>query len=474
MSTIWMIIYIIVTLWTILTIIFYGSRPTKSLSWVLIAIVVPFGGPVLFYLFGVNRRKFKFFRLRHAQKRKLYDQTPDVLDKAGIDEIFKTSKKRKLACLLQNNTYLSPYNGNKVVLLKDGKHTFEAIFHCMEKAEKFIHLQYYILEQGEVFEKLCELFKRKIGEGVEVRIIYDSFGSYRLRGRPKKRLIAIGVKIYPMLPIRFGNLLFTLNYRNHRKIVIIDGEVGFTGGVNVSDKYIKTNNSPLGRWDDLHVQLEGPIVHSLHRVFLKDYHFASSTEGMLNNIYLPEQPKKGEVTVQIVSGGPDSTQPSIMQQYIAMANAAEKSITIENPYFIPGVSFLQAIKIASLSGIKVKLLVPKKSDSMMAKYSMLSHFEELMEAGVNIYLRDDFSHSKAIVVDNEMVSIGSGNFDYRSFEHNYETNALIYDEKIAAEITESIEKYCIPENQMDYERYKERSSGHRFMEGLAKFFSPLL
>lgn len=473
MNSYWLFAYIAITLWTILTVIFYGSRPTKSLAWVLIAIVLPFGGPILYYLFGVNRRKFRFFRLRHTQKRKLYDQAPDAVSNTDITDLFNDAKRKKLSRILQNNTYLKPYENNQVTLLKNGEQTFEAIFEHMENAEKFIHLQYYIFEQGDLFERLCKLFKKKIDEGLEIRIIYDSFGSYAMRGKPKKKLRNIGVQIYPILPIRFGNLLYTLNYRNHRKIIIIDGKVGFTGGINVSDKYIRSK-SPLGKWEDLHIQLEGPVVHSLHSVFLKDYYFASSTEGMLNEAYMPKLSKKGDAIVQIVSGGPDSQQPAIMQQYIAMVNVAEESIVISNPYFIPGQAFLQALKIAALSGIEITLVVPKKSDSIMAKFSMFSQFEELLQVGVNIYLRSNFSHSKAIIIDTEIASVGSGNFDYRSFEHNYETNALIYDKAIAQEIIDDLSEYLTSENKLDFDRFKARPKWHRFMEGLAKFFSPLL
>ena len=276
-----------------------------------------------------------------------------------------------------------------------------------------------------------------------------------------------------MMPLRFGNLLFTLNYRNHRKIVIVDGNIGFVGGVNVSDKYIKAE-SELGIWNDLHLKLEGPVVNSLHRVFIKDYHFASNEEMLLNQKYLPETEPKGNSIVQIVSGGPDSKQPVIMQQYIGMINSAKASIYIANPYFIPGTTVLQALKIAALSGIKINLLIPKHSDSLMAKYSMFSRFEELLSIGVHIYLREDFSHSKVIIIDEKLASVGSGNFDYRSFEHNFEANALIYDEKVTQSISNEFKSYCATNMSIDYSTFKNRSIFHKFIEGIAKFFSPLL
>lgn len=464
-------IYAIITLWALFSVIMYGTIPTKSLSWVLIITILPFGGVFLYYLFGVNRRKFKFFRLKRAQKRKLYD----IENKEAIDAEFEfeSVQSRKLSKLILNNTYLYVKQGNKVGILKTGKDTFDAIFRAIEKAKYFIHVQYYIFESGELQDKFYELFKTKIEEGVEIRMIYDSFGSVSFRGKLKKRFRNIGVKTYPMMPIRFGSLLFTLNYRNHRKIIIIDGNIGFTGGFNVSDKYIQSK-SELGIWEDLHVKLEGPVVNSLHRIFIKDYHFASKKPLLLTSKYLPNHKKSGTSSVQIVASGPDSNQPAIMQQYIAMINLAESSIFITNPYFMPGSGVIQALIIAAQSGIEVNLMVPKKGDSILVTYSMLSNFEKFLAVGINIYERKVFSHSKVIVIDEKIASIGSGNFDNRSFELNFEINAVIYDKDIAKQIIVEFENECSKASKLSYKSFKNRSKSQKFIEGLAKFFIPLL
>ncbi len=471
MFNILLFIYAIITLWALFSIIMYGTRPTKSLSWVLIIVIFPFGGALLYYLFGVNRRKFKFFRLKRSQKRKLYD----IENKEAIDAEFEfeSMQSRKLSKLILNNTYLYVKHGNKVDVLNTGKDTFDAIFNAIEKAKDFIHVQYYIFEKGELQDKFYEIFKRKIEEGVEIRMIYDSFGSVSFRGKLKKRFRDIGVKTNPMMPLRFGSLLFTLNYRNHRKIIIIDGKIGFTGGFNVSDKYIQST-SDLGIWEDLHVKLEGPVVNSLHRIFIKDYHFASKEPLLLTSKYLPNHKNTGTSAVQIVASGPDSNQPAIMQQYIAMINLAESSIFIANPYFIPGSAVILALIIAAQSGIEVTLIVPKKGDSILVTYSMLSNFEELLAVGINIYERDVFSHSKVIVIDEKIASIGSGNFDHRSFELNFEINAVIYDKNIAKQIVVDSENKCSKASKLSYESFKNRSKSQKFLEGLAKFFIPLL
>ena len=474
MNTLFWLAYLTVTLWSIVNIIFNGSTATKMISWSLSVIVLPFLGPLLYYLFGINRRKFKLFKLKQTEKRKLYSETYKEL-KGGEQSVhdFKDYKQDKLASLIRKNSYFAPYEGNQITLLNSGEEAFEAIFKAIDEAKHFVHLQYYILEKGMLLDRFYDLFEKKVKEGVEIRMLYDSLGSNSLRGKVVKRFKKIGVKAYASMPIRFGNLLFTLNYRNHRKIVIVDGKIGFTGGFNVSDKYMKPI-SDLGLWQDLHLRLQGPVVNSLQRVFVKDYHFAGEEELLLQEKYFPKIEPAGTTIAQVISSGPDSRYPAIMQQYLAMINIARKSICIANPYFIPGAPVMEALRIAALSGVKVTLLTPKKSDSFLAKYSMFSTFEALLEVGANIFLRPDFSHSKVIIIDSEIASVGSGNFDYRSFEHNFETNAILYDKEIATQIEALFQGHCKEDIQLAMGPFKKRSPFTKFLEGLAKFFSPLL
>jgi len=466
-------IHILLSLWAIGAIIYHGRRPSRSLGWVLIIAVLPFLGVVLYYLFGMNRRKFKFFNSREFDKRRRFGRPQSIAEKSPKMEFDRDIRKKRLAKLITANCDTHPILGNNIEVLHDGGETFNALFKAMEQAERFIHLQYYILEQGDLLDKMLELFERKIKEGVEVRILYDSLGSYHLRGRPKKQFQDIGVDIHPIMPIRLNNLLFSLNFRNHRKIVVIDNKVAFTGGVNVSDKYIKYGDG-LGKWKDTHLKMEGPIVNDIHLVFLKDYFFASRNETFEVKAYLSEQPEQGKVVAQVVSGGPDSDQPAIMQQYISMMNQAQTSIHIANPYFLPGEAFLQTLKMVALEGVEVNLLIPKKSDSMAAKYAMFSQFEELLGVGVHIYLRKDFSHSKILIVDDDLVSIGSGNFDIRSFELNYEANVLLYDETITSNMKSEYLDICEKAEKVSLETFKNRSFGQKFLEGLFRFFKPLL
>lgn len=471
MRTLFLFLYLAITAWALVSIIFHGTRPNRSVSWALAVLLLPFLGPLLYYLFGVNRRKFKFYRLKGTLKRKLYDET---YKEFRIQEYRNTLKtKGRLAKMLKNSSGSFPYGGNKVEVLHAGLKAFERIFEAMEQATKFIHVQYYIFEEGELQDRFYNVFKKKIQEGVEVRMMYDSLGSMSFKGKLKKRFRKIGVKAYPMMPLRIGSFMYTLNYRNHRKIIVVDGMVGFVGGMNVSDKYIKSV-SELGVWEDIHLKLEGPAVSSLHKIFIKDYHFASREKALLKPKYLPTLSEVGTSIVQIIASGPDSNQPAILHQYVAMINLAKESISIANPYFIPGPVVLNALKIAALGGTAIQLLFPKISDSFLAKYSMYANFEDLLSVGIKIYLRSDFSHSKLIIVDGKIASVGSGNFDYRSFEHNFESNAVIYDERVTTNISYEFDQECREATQLVYEEFKNRSSIQKFKEGLARFFSPLL
>lgn len=466
------ILHFILFSWAFYNILYFGVKPSKSLSWVLITFFFPFLGVFVFILFGINRRKIKFFELKETKKRKNFIRE-SFKSKGNLNtDILENIKQKKIAKLIYSTTNINVEDKNEVILLKNGKETFKAIFEAIKSAKKFIHLQYYILENGEILDELLTLIEQKRKEDVEVRILYDTIGSYYLKKQTKKRLKKIGVEIYPETPFKFGSFIFSLNFRNHRKIAIIDNEIGFTGGVNISDEYI--NDSDLGIWQDTHLQIKGCAVNSIHKSFLKDFYYATDQDLSDDKKYITACNIKGDKKLQIVSSGPDYEQSVVMQQYLSFINLAEKSICVLNPYFVPTFSILEAFKIAALSGVNVTLLLPKKSDSKVATYSMYSYFETLLKAGVNIYLRDDFSHSKVIFIDDEITSVGSTNFDCRSFEHNYELNAIIYDEKITSEIREEFDERVLKANKIEYKEFRKRAIKQKTLERLCRFFSPLL
>lgn len=473
MLTTLFILYFIIVFISVFSIILYGSNPSRSLGWILVVIFIPFAGAFLYILFGINRREFKIFTLKRTQERKIYDKKHLQHNATKNEVLFNSLRAEKLANLLEKSSGFPAIDGNNITVLSSGATTYKTIFEKLELAQKFIHMQSYIFEEGDVLDKIYQIFKRKIEEGVEIRMLYDAIGSFELKSKSIKRFKELGVQVYPVMPIKFGSIIFTINFRNHRKILIIDGDVGFTGGVNISDKYV-SSQSELGVWDDEHICIEGPAVESLHNIFIKDYYFATNDESLLEDKYHTKIAKNGASLVQIVTSGPDSDYPTIMYQYLGLIDIAEDCIFIANPYFMPSRPLLEGIKMAALGGVKVKLLVPEKSDSKLAKYSMQSYFQEILQVGVEVYKSSNFLHSKLLIIDNEIASVGSGNFDHRSFEQNFETNALIYDKKVAEEIVENFLKDCDKSTLLTLEEHSRRPFYHKIFEGFSRLFSPLM
>ena len=302
-------------------------------------------------------------------------------------------------------------------------------------------------------DKFKSILINKAKEGLEIRFIYDALGSRTLSNNYINDLKAVGIQVYPFSPMRLGRLISSINYRNHRKIIIVDGIVGFTGGINVSDKYI-TGDENLGKWYDMHLQLKGAVVNSLQAVFALDWSFASETHNLLNTKYFIEHFSPGNSVAQVVASGPDSDFSSIQQLYFSIINSAKKYVYITNPYIIPGEILKESLQVAAMSGIDIKLLLSAKSDSFLVKWNVRSHFEYLLKSGVRIFLYPDgFLHSKVIISDNELTSIGTANLDIRSFEQNYEVNALIYDEKITTELKHDFLKDCKKSSEMNYQKH---------------------
>lgn len=475
MLTTLIVIYIILALWAVFSIFLYGNRPARSIAWLFVVVSLPVFGVILYSLFGINRKRFKFFTLNSVSKRRLYDINNKSEIISEFKHTFEGNEFEKLGKLLTDSSGFPAVDGNEVEILHTGEKTFEKIFETIEKAESFIHLQYYIIAEGEILNKLIDLLHKKLDEGVEVRIIYDAFGSYSWKNKAIFKLKDSGAKVHSILPLNIKTILSTINFRNHRKLAIVDGKVAFTGGVNITDKYIDAEESELGIWDDVHLKIKGPGVDHLHRIFIKDYYFASDEKLLTKKKYLPKLKFEGESLVQVIAGGPDLDNSTILHQYVSMIHNANKSIRIQNPYFIPNRTLIEALNMAALRGVEVFIMVPKENDSIIAKYSMYSNFEEFLKVGIRVCIVEDrFFHNKLIIIDDKISSIGSGNFDYRSFEHNYELNILLYDELLSKELSEEFQELCASSNHLKYESFKERPLKDKLLQGMAKMFGPLL
>lgn len=465
--TILVILYILIAVSMVISLLVNGIRPTRTLGWLLAIFTIPVAGILLYLMLGRNRRKRKL-----VKRRRISIQLPAQPGKNW--SVYASSKYRKIMHLVASNSHLTPTSGNEVRMLKDGKSTFESIFLALETARSYIHLQYYIYEEGELANRLLKLFRQKISEGVKVRLIYDGIGSFSLSRDYLNSLEAAGVEVYPFLPYRFGRFLTRLNYRNHRKIIIVDGHTGFTGGINISDKYLK-GDEELGMWHDMHLLIKGPAVSYLNYIFATDWFMVSEKklEESLNPI--AGEGDNTPCVVQLVSSGPDDVFANIEQMYFYMISTANNYLYITNPYIIPSQEILKALQVASLAGIDVRLMISRKSDSKLVRWSVQSYFEPLLKAGVRIFLfPDGFLHSKIIISDNDICTVGTANIDVRSFEHNYEVNAIVYDSDFTRLLREDFVNDCAKCTELTYEEHMKRPWRNRLMEGFARMFTPLL
>ena len=471
------ILWVITVVSICLMIVTENGNPVKTLSWLLVIMFIPVVGVVIYIFFGRNYRKEKIYtRKSLTDVSRLSDNVslqvtslPAVL--AGESEAVK-SKAHLMHLMLRNNRSLLTVD-NSISLLINGSETFSSMLEAIASSREYVHLEFYRIEPDNLGNEFKELLKRKAKEGVKVRVIYDDVGSWNIHNSYLREMRSAGVQIFPFMPVRFPSFSSKMNYRNHRKILVVDGKTGFVGGINIADKYIH-GLPDLGRWVDTHLRLEGESVAALDRVFIADWDFVSGEE-LSPDISQEKSTKTGRrCLVQVASSGPDTDWATIMQVYFSAIATAKSSIYLTSPYFSPDESMLTAIKTAALSGVDVRMIFPEKSDSILTNWNTRSYISELLEAGVRIYLyQKGFIHSKYLLVDGVFSSVGSPNVDVRSFDLDFEVTALVYDEDFASRLGvvffEDL-RNCTEVNIIEWEKRKRRD---RYKESLARIFGPL-
>lgn len=474
------IIYIAIIAAVLLRILFETHSTSKTLAYILFCLFLPVFG-VLFYLtFGINYWKKK----RYSKKMKLNDGLMEHLrknipryDEAMMNADVPVQQNAELSSMLVRDLGSPLTSGNKVTLLKNGENKFPEVLTSIKNASHHIHLEYYIYECDDTGMSIIELLIEKAKQGVQVRFIYDDFGSPSIKSPLEKRMEAAGIKIFAFHKIKFYLLANRYNYRNHRKIIIIDGHTAFVGGINISDRYYNNGDPKKLYWRDTHLKIKGPAVYYLQYLFITDWNFCCS-DALLKaeQCYFPDNTnEKNNCYVQIAAGGPDSPLPSILYSLLQAINLAKKEILITTPYFIPGDSILDALCIAAMSGLKVKLLVPGVSDSKLVNAASRSYYAQLLRAGVEIYLyQKGFVHAKTIVTDNQLSIVGTANMDYRSFELNFEVNAVVYDSAFASQMRELFFKDLQDATPINQDEWLKRHWAKQLPEKIARLFSPVL
>lgn len=473
------IVYILIVIVVCLRVVYDTRSTTKTMAYILLCIFIPIAGVLFYLIFGINYWKRKQYDKKSDEDEKVLQSLKIDLG-VFVDEIVEPGEMndddyKELASMLVKVLRSPLTAGNKVKIFVNGEEKFPEVLQALRDAKHHIHLEYYIYEQDHIGKEIENILIEKAKQGVQVRFIYDDFGSPAINKKMEARLHNAGVEIHPFQKILFYLLANRLNYRNHRKIIVIDGQTAFTGGINVSDKYINDKRDQLF-WRDTHVRIDGPGVFYLQFLFITDWNFCAAKKMKIDKLHFLTTTKfKENAFTQVVASGPDSSQPSILYSTLQAIYLAKKEIFITTPYFIPGESILEALGIAALSGISVKLLVPGKGDSILVNSAAKSYYEKLLVAGVEIYrYQKGFVHAKTLVADGKLSIIGTANTDFRSFELNFEVNVIIYDDKISNLLRNVFFEDLKDATKINAKEWCNRSFVTQLPEKIARLFSPVL
>ena len=464
----------IINLLTIVYMVFNEKRSANSIiAWTLILYVAPVIGFIAFLLVGRRMNKANMFGIKNNELRIFENYLNQIKDKR-----YLKGNNSDMIMALEAMDY-SPYReDNAVYMYSDGKRFFEELLKSLNEAKKSINIEFYIFKNDDIGTKILNILEEKAKEGVELRLLYDSVGSRSLNRDVLKNIVNAGGKIGEFFPswLKFINL--NMNFRNHRKIVVIDNKVGFVGGFNVGDEYLGKNKK-FGYWRDTHIKFKGSAVKDLNLRFLADWRYATKEVMNLEEILKDsdERVRNADIGMQIVSSGPDlSDRYEIKLGYLKMIQKAKKYLYIQSPYLIIDKSIADSLKLAATSGVDVRIMIPGKGDHPLVYWANLVYAGELIKFGVKIYHYDknSFLHAKTIVIDDEICSIGTANMDTRSFELNFEVCAFIYSSKIAREQKAEFKKDILKSKELTIDEYNNRNRVVRIKESLSRLFSGVL
>ncbi len=462
-------IQVIIVVITALVVLMENRQPVKTMAWLMVLGFLPFVGFILYLFFGKNTRKERYISkhsldLLTRQSMTHFEEQNQLQIPENHMELIRQFANQKVAL---------PFNDNEVEVYTDGYSFFPALLSAIHSAKKHIHLVTYIFDDDELGQLIADALIDKVKEGVKVRVIYDDVGCWRVSDRFFRRMKKEGVNICPFMPVRFPSMTSKVNYRNHRKICVIDGQVGFIGGMNIALRYVKGEKRP---WRDTHLKIVGGAVCSLQTAFLTDWYFVNQTMIEEEDLYpYPKIKVFNECLVQIVTSDPISQWPELMQGYVRIILEAKKYVYLETPYFLPTEPILFALRTCALAGVDVRVILPRKGDSKLVSWASRSFLDEVLEAGVKIYLYESgFIHSKLLVCDDTLCSCGSANVDFRSFENNFEANAFIYDKETVSKFKQVFDNDMKECKLLPPELFKSRPFLERLWESLLRLLSPLL
>lgn len=462
------VLYILILLGTILIVIMENRNPLKTMSWLMILIFLPAVGLIIYFLFGqkwskkhkINKRSYNIVSRSQLEKylKKASAELPE--EYFGLAELFKKTEKS------------FPYNGNSIKPYYNGYSFYADLLREISMAKHHIHIEFYIFLSDETGKLIKDALIDKAKEGVKIRIIIDDLGSWKTKQSFIDEMKKSGIEVVSFLPVRMPVISNKINYRNHRKIVIIDGHTAFIGGMNIATRYIK--GVKWGTWRDTQIRIKGYTAHELQTIFLVDWNFATK-EVITDQSYFPTCNDSGTATVLIATSTPFNEWRRIMQGLVLALTRAKKYFYIQTPYFMPTEPIICAMQTAALAGVDIRIIIPNKSDSVMTQQATRSYLKDILKAGVKVYFyKPGFIHSKMMVSDDTLSIIGSTNMDFRSFEQNFEINAFVFDKETALNFKEQFLADLKESKRITLHGWNKRPLFYKFKESIFRIFSPLL
>ena len=466
-------LYVTVIVSILITVLMDNRQPAKTMAWVMVLLFVPVIGIVLYVFFGQNTRKMRLISQRSLDQL----SKRQMLEFVEQRQLHVPDEYRSLVKMFTNQSLALPFKDNEVEFYTDGYQFFPALLQSIARARHHIHLDIYIFADDPLGRLVADALIAKAREGVEVRVVYDDVGCWRVPGRFFERMQEAGIAVSTFMPVRFPAFTSKVNYRNHRKLCIVDGIEGFTGGMNIALRYVKGISGGKQPWRDTHMRLRGGIVYAMQRAFLVDWYFANRT--LINDRrYYPPMPWRisNNNLAQLVTSSPIAPWPDIMQGYVRILLEAKRYVYMETPYFLPTDHVMFAMRTAALAGVDVRLLIPRHSDAPLIEWASMPYAVDAMRSGVKVmFYEPGFNHSKLLVADDELCTCGSTNIDFRSFEFNFEANVFFYDRQMALRMKEIyLRDEARSRDFNDIEELRRRPFFHRLVESLFRLLSPLL
>lgn len=463
-------LYILTVLTVIGVVLSENRNPVKSMAWVLVLVLLPVVGLVIYLIFGRSLKGMRLISRSHLRElRRMNDFSEAVDQEANLSE-----DSRQLISLASKLAEPHLFVGNNIDVFTTGRDKFEALKRDIRAARDYIHVQYFIIENDTIGGELIGLLIDKAREGVKVKVLYDYVGSFYMRPRVLRQMREAGIEVHPFLELTFMQFAFRVNWRNHRKIVVIDGNVGYIGGMNIADRYVIGDKKWLP-WRDTHLRIVGEAVAALQYSFAIDWDFTTRDLLTSPTMHYSEPPASPDYLVQMMGSGPANRWNNISFVFLKAITLAKRCVYIQTPYFLPSDSLLKALQSAALAGVEVRLMIPRQADSAMLRLATGSYLKECLLSGIKIYLYEPtIMHAKVVIVDDEFVTTGSTNFDFRSFEHNFEFNALIYSKEFNQKMKDIFEADMDLCTRLLLSKWKKRPLLQKALESVVRLMSPIL